>query len=121
MTEQQLLQRTKVYALRVVRLTEALPKTTTTGIIGKQLLRSGTYVGANYRAARRAKSPAEFIAKMGIVEEEADETLYWMEMLIELGIVKESRLTELMRKGNEIVAMTVASIHTTKTRMGGNR
>src|SRR5947207_15435942 len=77
--------RTKAYALRVIRLVESLPRNRTADVIGKQLLRSATSVGANYRAACRAKSPADFTAKMGIVEEEADESLYWMELLIESG------------------------------------
>jgi four helix bundle protein len=80
--------RTRAFALRVVRLTEVLPKTGTADVIGKQLLRCGTSVGANYRAACRAKSQADFIAKMGIVEEEADETIYWMELLVESGSIE---------------------------------
>lgn len=74
-------QRTRVFALRVIRLVEALPKTRTAEVLGKQLLRCGTSVGANYRASCRAKSQADFIAKMGIVEEEADEAIYWIELL----------------------------------------
>ena len=77
--------RTKQFALRVIRLCEALPKGRTADVIGGQLLRCGTSVGANYRAACRARSPAEFIAKMGIVEEECDESLFWMELMIEAG------------------------------------
>src|SRR5713101_451664 len=106
--------RTKVYALRVIRLVESLPSNRTADVIGKQLLRCATSVGANYRAACRAKSPADFIAKMGIVEEEADESLYWLEMLIESGLIAQTRLAELMKEGNEIVAMTVASIRTAR-------
>jgi len=75
--------RKKNFALRIIRLVEALPKGRTTDIIGKQLLRSGTSVGANYRAACRARSTADFISKMGIVEEEADESIFWMELLID--------------------------------------
>ncbi len=77
--------RTKAFALRVVRLVEVLPATRTADVIGKQLLRCGTSVGANYRAACRARSQADFISKMGIVEEEADETIYWIELLVESG------------------------------------
>jgi four helix bundle protein len=78
------------------------------------LLRSGTSVGANYRAACRAKSTADFISKMGTVEEEADESLYWMELLVEAGIVKAERLEPLMKERNEILAIAVASINTAK-------
>src|SRR5437764_7438785 len=87
MAEEDLKQRTKSYALRVIRLVESLPTSRTADVIGKQLLRAGTAVGANYRAARRSRSPADFIAKLGIVEEEADECLYWMELLVESGLV----------------------------------
>jgi four helix bundle protein len=108
--------RTKQFALRVIHLTESLPAGKTADVIGRQLLRSGTSVAANYRAACRAKSPADFIAKMGIVEEEADESIYWMELLVEAGIVKESLLQPLMQEANELLAITVASINTAKKR-----
>jgi four helix bundle protein len=81
-------------------------------VIGRQLLRSGTSVGANYRAACRGKSKADVISKLAIVEEEADETSYWLELLVESQIVQPSRATELLRETNEIIAMTVASIRT---------
>src|SRR5262245_33129291 len=80
--------RTKQFAMRIIRLVERLPNTRTADVIGRQLLRSGTSVGANYRSACRARSPAEFCAKMGIVEEEADESGYWIELLVESGLVK---------------------------------
>jgi four helix bundle protein len=102
--------RTQTFALRVMRLVESLPRSRTADAIGKQLIRSGTSVGANYRAACRARSPAEFIAKMGIVEEEADETLYWMGLLAQGEMVDESRLRDLMQEANELLAITVASI-----------
>ena len=108
--------RTKEFALRVIRLVEALPKGRTANVIGNQLLRSGTSVGANYRAACRARSTAEFISKMGIVEEEADESIYWMELLIEAEIVKLNRLESLMKEADEILAITVSSINTAKKR-----
>ena len=88
-----------------------------TDVIGKQLLRSGTSVGANYRAACRGRSTAEFIAKMGIVEEEADESVYWMELLVEGKLVRAELLDELIHEANELVAIVVASIKTAK----GNR
>jgi four helix bundle protein len=107
-------QRTRKFALRVIRLVEALPKTRTAEVIGKQLLRAGTSVGANYRAACRAKSTKDFIYKMGLVEEEADESLYWMELLVEAGLVKLERLQSLMVEADELVAITVASIKTAR-------
>jgi four helix bundle protein len=81
--------RTKDFALRIIRMVEALPKGKTADVIGMQLLRSGTSVGANYRASCRAKSPADFISKMGTVEEETDESIFWMELLIESGLMQE--------------------------------
>jgi four helix bundle protein len=107
--------RTRAFALRVVRLTEALPKTRTADVIGKQLLRCGTSVGANYRAACRAKSQADFIAKMGIVEEEADETIYWMELLVESGSIEQERVANLLDEANQIVALVVSSIRTARS------
>jgi four helix bundle protein len=91
-----------------------LPKTRTAEVIGKQLLRAGTSVGANYRAACRAKSTRDFIYKMGLVEEEADESLYWMELLLEAGLVKLERLQPLMVEADELIAITVASIKTAR-------
>jgi len=108
--------RMKQFALRVVRLVESLPKRGTPRVIGHQLLRSGTSVGANYRAACRARSPADFISKMGIVEEELDESLYWMELLIEAGILKPARLEPLMAEAGELLAITVSSINTARKR-----
>ena len=114
MDEDGLLGRTKRFALRIIKLCEALPNTPTAHVIRGQLLRSGTSVGSNYRAACRAKSSADFISKMGTVEEETDESLYWIEMLIEAAIVKQDLLTDLMKEGNEILAMTVSSINTAR-------
>ena len=116
MVEEDLQHRTKSYALRVIRLVESLPPTRTADVIGKQLLRAGTAVGANYRAARRSRSPADFIAKLGIVEEEADECLYWMELLIDSGLVPAARLESLRDEGNQILAIIIASIRTARAR-----
>ena len=110
--------RTKEFALRAIRLYRALPKSAETGVIGRQLLRSATSVGANYRAARRARSRAEFRAKMGVVEEEIDEALYWMQLLVESGIVKRERLQALMQEADELAAIVVASIKTSKAGRG---
>ena len=107
-------ERTKAFAIRVVKVTEALPRTRAGHVIGRQLLRSATAVGANYRAARRAKSPADFIHKMSIVEEEVDESAYWLELLVDTDIVAESRLADLMKECDEITAIVVASINTAK-------
>jgi len=108
--------RTKAFALRVIRLTEALPKNQTANVIGKQLLRCGTSVGANYRAACRARSTPEFIAKMGIVEEECDESMYWMELIVEAGLMEEKLLIDLKSEANEILSMVIASIKTARSR-----
>ena len=105
-------QRTKQLALGVIKLVEGLPRHRTADVLGRQLIRSGTSIGANYRAACRGRSTADVIAKLRIVEEEADESPYWMELLLESGLVSESQLSKLSRETNEILAMTVASIRT---------
>ena len=106
--------RTRAFALRVIRLAESLPKTPTANVIRNQMLRCGPSVGASYRAACRAKSKPDFIAKMGIVEEEADETMYWIELLIDAGIVKRSRVSSLLDEADEILSITVSSIKTAR-------
>ena len=112
MNEQEFKQRTKALALRVIKLVSSLPKNTVSEVIGKQLIRSGTAVGANYRAACRARSTADLIAKLRIVEEEADECLYWMELIVEAKLLEVTNLRSIMSETNEILAMTVASIKT---------
>ena len=89
-------EKTKSFALEIIKLIESLPRGRAADVIGKQLLDAGTSVGANYRAACRARSNADFISKMGIVEEEADEAIYWMELLIESGLVQRQDLTHLL-------------------------
>lgn len=116
MNEQQFKERTQAFALRIINLVESLPRKPATLVIGKQLLRSATSVGANYRAACRGKSTADVIAKLSIVEEESDECLYWMELLIKADIISESKLANLMSECNEILAMTVASIKTLRNK-----
>ena len=106
--------RTRAFALRVIRLVESLPKCKTTEVIGRQLLKAGTSVGANYRSSCRAKSTPDFIAKMGIVEEEADECAYWLELLVDAGLVGAGDVSELVAEANEFVAITVASIKTAR-------
>jgi len=114
MNQEEMKQRTKVFALGIIQLVESLPKERTTEVLGRQLLRSGTSVGSNYRSPCRAKSIADFISKMGIVEEEADESLYWMELLIEAGIEVNIKMEALMKEAGELLAITVASIKTAR-------
>ncbi|MEM8945497.1 MAG: four helix bundle protein [Planctomycetota bacterium] len=108
--------RTKNFALRVVRLFQSLDRSTTSQILGKQLLRSGTSVAANFREASRARSDAEFIAKMGIIEQELDESMLWIELLVESGIITESRLAPLHDEAEELLKITVTTIRKTKAR-----
>ena len=114
MNAEEMKQRTRAFALRVIRVVEALPKSRAADVIGGQLLRSGTSVGANYRAACRAKSRADFISKMGTVEEEAEESIYWMEMLLFAGLLKKARLADLLNEASQLVAIAVSSINTAK-------
>ena len=110
--------RTKAFALRIIRMFGALPKTTEAQVIGKQVLRSGTSVGAHYREATRARSTAEFISKIegGLAEQE--ETAYWLELLAESGIVPEAKLIELIREANELTAIFVTCAKNAKTEKG---
>ena len=112
----ELKKRTKEFALRVIKLAGALPNSTIGRVIKGQLLRCGTSVGANYRAAKRAKSTADFINKMGTVEEEADESMYWMELIVEADLMSEKRISDLYNEADEILAMVVSSIKTARKR-----
>lgn len=114
MKEIDLKKRTKAFAVQVVSLVRDLPQNRTADILGRQLLRCGTSVGANYRSACRAKSLADFIAKMSIVEEEADEVCYWLELLAEANIIKETTVTSLWQEANELVAIAVSSVKTAR-------
>ena len=116
-------QRTKKFGLMIIRLADSLPRTRSADVLGKQILRSGTSVGANYRAACRAKSTADMLYKLKIVEEEGDETLYWLELMGESGIVPKDQLAGLMEECNQLLAMTVASIKTlrAKSKYSGHR
>jgi four helix bundle protein len=116
MDKDQLKQRTKKFALDIIKFVESLPKGKTAEIIGRQLMRSGTSVGANYRAACRARSCADFIAKMGIVEEELEESIYWLELLVDSGTVSSDRIALLTKEADELLAITVSSIRTAKGR-----
>ncbi len=116
MNELEFKRRTKQLALQIIELVDELPRGGTSDVIGRQLVRCGTSVGANYRSACRGKSTADVVAKLAIVEEEADETIYWLELLVEAKIVPASQVIALIKEANEIVAMTVASIKTLRGR-----
>ncbi len=113
---QELRDRTKQFAIRIVRLFRSLPKIAEAQIIGKQLLRSATGIAANYRAACRARSRAEWVAKMGVVVEEADETLLWLELLVEAAIVTEERMQLLLLEANELLAIFSSSRRTARNK-----
>ena len=115
MTTQELKNRTFDFGVRVISAVEALPNTETARILGRQqLLRAGTSVGANYRAAARARSQADFISKLGVVQEECDESAYWMELILARKLLKRSKLKNLHAEANELLAITVASIKTAR-------
>jgi four helix bundle protein len=114
---EQLRERTEAFAIRIVRLFRSLPKNDEARIIGKQVLRAGTSVAANYRAVCRARSRAEFVSKIGLAVEEADETIFWLELLVETGIVPRVRMEKLLAEANELLAILAASQRT--ARAGG--
>lgn len=119
MTPDELKQRTKALALRVLRLVDSLPRGRAGDVIGRQLLRSATGIGANYRSACRSRTNKDFLARMGIVEEEADEVLYWLELLVESGVVRAERLADLHDEAEEVLKIVVASIKTARKRSAG--
>ncbi len=106
--------RSKQFAIRIVRLYQTIPKTEEAKVIGRQLLRSGTSVAANYRAAGRGRSKAEFISKIGIVVEETDESVFWLEMLVDLEIVSQEKMDSLLQEANELLAIFAASQRTAR-------
>src|ERR1043166_5581402 len=114
MTREEMKQRTKTYANRVVKHCAALPNNWVARTLGRQLLRSGTSVGANYRAVCRAKSNLDFVNKLRIVEEECDESLFWMELLVDNNLIRPGRLTPLMKEADEILAIVVSSAKTAR-------
>jgi four helix bundle protein len=117
MTQQEKMkQRTKKFALRVLQLVRALPEDNVGRSVSGQLIRSATSVGANYRAACRARTKKEFVSKMGIVEEEADESCYWLELIMEDGMLPERRVRPLWQEADELVAITVSSRKTASGR-----
>jgi four helix bundle protein len=105
----------------MIKLVDAMPRTPSAQVIGRQLLRSATSVGANYRAACRAQSRADFAAKLSIVVEEADETCYWLELLEESGLIKAERLAKLLKEANELLAIVIASRKTAKSVSAGGK
>ncbi len=108
--------RTKSIGLAIIKMVQELPNIPVVWVLSKQILRSSTSVGANYRAACRAKSTADFLNKLKIVEEEADETIYWLEMLYDAGLVAESKVKPLLKETSEILSMVVTAIKTTRDR-----
>lgn len=116
MNDIELKRRTKQFALRVIRMSEALPRKMSADVLGRQLLRSATSVAANYRSACRARSRADFVAKMGIVEEEADESGLWLELLADSEILPATKLEPLKHEASELTAIAVASIRTARSR-----
>ncbi|MDI6802888.1 MAG: four helix bundle protein [Bacteroidota bacterium] len=110
MNKEELKNRTKEFALRVIKLVNNLPKTQIGKIVGNQLLRSGTSVGANYRSALRARSQVDFEYKLGLVEEEADESFYWMELIVESNLMPIDKVKNLMQEANELIAIFASAI-----------
>jgi four helix bundle protein len=108
--------RTKKFALRTVKMFSSLPKSTPAQVLGKQALRSGTSVAANFREASRARSNAEFISKLGVVEQELDETLLWLELLVESDLVPETKMSALHQEAEELLKIIISSIRTAKRR-----
>jgi four helix bundle protein len=111
-----ILDRTKTFALRIIRLYSALPKSTEAQVIGKQVLRSATSVGAHLREGKRSRSDAEMISKTEVALQELEETVYWLELLVGAGIVKPERLTDLQEEADELTAILVTSVKTIKNR-----
>lgn len=115
--EGDLRERTKAFALRIIRLYGRLPRETVAQVIGKQILRSGTSVGANFREAYRARSKAEYIAKLGICLQELEESIYWLELLEEAGIFNKSKLVELHDEANQLIAILITIVKKTKEKL----
>jgi four helix bundle protein len=114
MNEEQLKKRTKEFAKNIILLCRNLPNNREGRLIGDQMFRSGTSVAANYRAACRGRSKAEFVSKLAIVEEEADETMFWLEVINEMGIYEAPVVEDLIKESDEIIAIIVSSIKTVK-------
>ncbi len=121
MDAEEVKRRTKQFGLRVIKLVDALPGIRSANVIGNQLLRAGTSVGANYRSALRGRSKPDFIARLGIAIEEADESLYWMEMLVEAELINSDRLNPLMQEANELISILTATVKTARSKTARNR
>ncbi len=117
MTPEELKKRTKQFALRVIKLCDSMPNTRSANIVANQLIRSATSVGANYRAACRARSDADFISKIGVTLEETDESLYWLEIVVESGMKPEFLVYDLMKEATELLAIFIASSNTSRKRL----
>jgi four helix bundle protein len=113
---EELRERTKQFAIRIVNMFRSLPRTEEARVLGKQVLRSGTSVAANYRAVCRSRSRADFVSKLAVVTEEADETLFWLEILVETGIIPRTRMESPLAEANELIRIFGASIHTAKAK-----
>jgi four helix bundle protein len=121
MDANELKQRTKQFGLRIIKLVDALPAARSANVIGNQLLKAGTSVGANYRSALRGRSRPDFIAKLGIAIEEADESLYWMEMLVEAELMTPERLNPLMQEANELISILTTTVKTARSKAARKR
>ena len=117
MTGDELKKRLKIFALRIIKLSESLPNNKTGNALGNQIIRSGTSPGANYRSACLGKSDKDFLNKLKMVEEELDETLYWLELIVESGLVKQELLEDLMKENHELLSIIVSSIKTMKNKL----
>ncbi len=117
MTTEELKKRLKIFALRIIKLSENLPNNMTGKTLGNQIIRSGTSPGANYRAACLGKSDKDFLNKLKMVEEELDETMYWLELIVESGQVKANLLDDLMKENHELLKIIVSSITTMKKKL----
>jgi four helix bundle protein len=121
MTPEEMKERTLQLGLRVIRVVEALPRRRASDVIGRQFLKCGTSVGANYRASCRSRSDGDFVARMGVVEEEADETIYWLEVTSRSNLLNDAMLRPLIKECDEILLIVVASIKTVKSRLARER
>ena len=117
MNSEDLKKRLKIFALRIIKLSESLPNNITGKTIGNQIIRSGTSLGANYRSACLGKSDKDFLNKLKMVEEELDETLYWLELIVESGLVKANLLDDLIKENLELFKIVVSSITTMKKKL----
>ncbi|MFA5046132.1 MAG: four helix bundle protein [Paludibacter sp.] len=121
MNSEELKKRLKVFALRIIKLSESLPNNITGKTLGSQIIRSGTSPGANYRSACLGKSDKDFLNKLKMVEEELDETLYWLELIVESGLIKEDLLKDLMTENHELLKIIVSSITTMKKKLNSDK